>query len=215
MRPPISASPTDSETSRTRTHLPSHTPSPHTLSHSPPTNAPGHGHTGRSQVKFQTGPVPGGQRETEKAGHARMRGGGFQAGELTYEAGLRHRETETPRPPARISTVHSHRGLGGVRSRNHPDGLKPPCFPKAASLEQLPLRDECTFQGQGRGEEPPMASGRFMGHPAVTSLNDLSQRTPARTLPHARARFPTFSPILTLTRAPVHLFYTLILHTHP
>lgn len=60
-----------------------------------------------------------------------------------------------------------------------------------------------------------MASGRFMGQPAVTSLNDLSQRTPARTLPHARARFPTFSPILTLTRAPVHLFYTLILHTHP
>lgn len=110
---PISASPTDSETSRTRTHLPSHTPSPHTLSHSPPTNAPGHGHTGRSQVKFQTGPVPGGQRETEEAGHARMRGGGFQRGNSpTRLVSGTERQKLHARPPGSQQFIHTEASAG-------------------------------------------------------------------------------------------------------
>lgn len=93
--------------SHTHTHLPS---SCHRTGHKLPTlpltahtftqpsHAPGHRHTGSSQVEFQTGPVPGGQRETEKAGHSRMQSGGFKWGELTYVLGTERQKLHA-RPP--------------------------------------------------------------------------------------------------------------------
>lgn len=170
------ASATDSEISHTCTHLPlhchmtghKHSTLPHcTHSHAALPWPWIQTHYGFATLEF-TDKIPNwpstkrAKRE-KKTGHSRMLGGGFKWGNSPTRMILGI-ETETTHLPTRILTVHT-KALVVFSQKNRPYGLMTPCFPKATSLEQLPLWDECTFQGKGRGEEPLMASGQFMGHP--------------------------------------------------
>ena len=125
-------------------------------------------------VKYEIGPIFGGQGETEEgADHFRLVSGSFnQQGSLHMRLVLGGcKMSRSPHLPARILKVYIE-VLTGFSHEFSPDGLNNILISQGCALEMAPAMgkaDKHPFQGQGRGEEPQIGQVQLSSHLAVMS----------------------------------------------
>ena len=125
-------------------------------------------------MKSETGPIHGGQGETEKeTDHSRSSGGRIKKqGNLFMRQVLGSQKTHrAPHPPARILKVYIE-VLTGFNHVYYQKVSTTHCSLKVASLKislTVGRRVDCTFKGQRRGEEHLIDGVQLEGKLGVTS----------------------------------------------